>query len=284
MKLKALGASHLQRLYARLLDRGLAPKTVRNVHGVIRRALNQAVAWDLVGRNVAVAAQPPQVDRPEHKTLSAAQVRTLWASVKGTRWEPFLILTVTTGLRQGELLGLQWSDLDLDAGTLQVRRQLGRDKTFRPPKSRQRRRLDLATLEVQALRQHRDRQDELRRRWGPAYEDHGLVFCTARGRPLGWRDLVRDFKHLLRKAGLDEIRFHDLRHTNATLMLELGIHPKIVQERLGHSQIGVTMDIYSHVLPTLGKGAIERLNQALGEEPGEQADAAPDAAGEGAPE
>lgn len=239
-----------------------------------------AAAWDLVARNVALTARPPRVIPAEQRTLTAAQVRQLWGSVRGTQWEPFLILTVTTGLRQGELLGLQWADLDLDAGTLQVRRQLGRDKTFGPPKGCRRRRLDLAALEVRALREHRARQDEQRHQWGAAHEDAGLVFATGRGRPLSWRDVIRDFKAILRKAGLAEMRFHDLRHTNATLMLELGIHPKVVQERLGHSQLGITLDTYSHVLPTMGREAIERLNRALGAGDG-AAGAGPGAGGAG---
>lgn len=259
-KLKGLKATDLQRLYTQLLGRGLAPKTVKNVHGVIRKALGQAVAWGLAPTNVALAAKPPRVERRELETLSAAEVRRMWASVAGTRWKPFLILAIKTGLRQGELLGLKWDDIDFDAGTLQVRRQLQRDKTFAAPKGRRQRRLDLGALELRALAAHRAQQDERRRQWGAAWAGQELIFTTDQGRPLGWRDVDRDFKLRLAKAGIKAIRFHDLRHTNATLQLEAGIHPKVVQERLGHSDIGVTLDIYSHVTPTLGRDAAQRLD------------------------
>ena len=268
-KLRQLEPMDLQQLYATLLGRGLSPKTVRNAHGVIRRALGQAVKWQLVPFNVALAADPPRAARPEYATYDAAKVRRLWRSVEGTRWKPFLVLAIKTGLRQGELLGLKWSDIDLAGGALQVRRQLQRDKTFQPTKGQRSRRLDLGQLELQVLAEHKVLQDERRRGWGDAWEGQDLVFCTNRGRPLGWRDVYRDFRGILRKAGLEAIRFHDLRHTNATLLLEQGVHPKVVQERLGHSDVGVTLNTYSHVSPTMGRDAAKRLDDLFGE--GEEA-------------
>lgn len=262
-KLRSLKPEELQGLYARLLRDGLSPKTVKNAHGVARKALGQAVAWGLLATNVALAARPPRVEPRELSALGAEEVRRLWASVADTRWEPFLILAIKTGLRQGELLGLKWADLDLEAGVLQVRRQLLRDKTFGPPKGRRRRRLDLGALEVAALAAHRAEQEGRRRHWGAAWAGQDLVFTTDRGGPLGWRDVDRDFKLRLARAGLPPIRFHDLRHTNATLLLEAGIHAKVVQERLGHSDIGVTLNIYSHVTPTLGRDAARRLDALL---------------------
>ena len=255
--------SHLQGLYARLLARGLAPKTVRNAHIVIHKALAQAIGWDLAPRNVADLVKPPKVERREPNTLNAEEVRRLWAAIAGTRWEALLVVTVATGLRQGEVLGLRWGDIDVQRGVLQVRRQLHRDKTYGTPKAKSRRRIDLAAPETRALAGHKARQDAVRRAHGEAYEDHDLVFCTDRGRPLSWRNVTREFKRFLRTAGLKEIRFHDLRHTNATLLLEAEVHPKVVQERLGHSTIGVTLDIYSHVMPSLGRGAADRLHDVL---------------------
>ncbi|HEY8597481.1 MAG TPA: tyrosine-type recombinase/integrase [Thermomicrobiales bacterium] len=263
-KLHTLRTVDVQRLYRTLSNSGLAPKTVKNVHGVLRKALNQALKWQLVPLNVALAATPPRAERREYTTYSATQIRQLWSSVAGTRWEAFLILAIKTGLRQGELLGLKWADLDLDAGGLQLRRQLQRDKTFQPTKGRRSRRLDLGTMEIVALREHRARQEDRRHGWGDEWAGEDLVFCTDKGRPLGWRDVARDFKILLNKAGLPEIRFHDMRHTNATLLLEQGIHPKVVQERLGHGDISVTLDTYSHVTPTMGKEAARKLDDLFG--------------------
>jgi integrase len=267
-KLRQLQPAQLQGLYRQLLGRGLTPKTVRNTHIMIHKALDQAVKWDLAPRNVADMVKPPRVERVEPDTLSAGEVRALRALVTGTRWEALLILTVASGPRQGEVLGFRWSDLDLTHGVLQVRRQLQRDKTYSAPKTESRRRIDLAAPEVRALERHRALQEADRLAHGGAYEDHDLVFCTYRGRPLGWRNVTREFKKHLRAAGLREIRFHDLRHTNATLMLEAGIHPKVVQERLGHSDIAITLNIYSHVMPTLGRDAAQQLRDALhGDEP-----------------
>ena len=267
-KLRQLQPTHLQSLYTQLLGRGLAPKTVRNTHIVIHRALNQAVRWDLAPRNVADLVKPPRVERAGPDTLSVEEVRALWATVAGTRWEAFLILAVATGLRQGEVLGLRWGDFDLARGILQVRRQLQRDKTYSAPKAKSRRRIDLAAPEIRALERHRIMQDADRLAHGGAYEDQDLVFCTHRGRPLNWRNVTREFKKHPGAAGLKAIRFHDLRHTNATLMLEAGTHPKVVQERLGHSDIGITLNVYSHVLPTLGRDAAQQLRAALhGDEP-----------------
>lgn len=220
---------------------------------------------DVVRHSVARAASPPRAERREHATYDAETVKRLWRSVAGTRWLPFLVLAIKTGLRQGELLGLKWVDFDFVRSALQVRRQLQRDKTLQPTKGRRSRRLDLGEIELAVLREHRARQDERRQNWGEAWEGQDLAFCTDRGRPLGWRDTYRDFRNIMRKAGLESIRFHDLRHTNATLLLEQGVHPKVVQERLGHSDIGVTLDTYSHVTPTMGRDAAKRLDDLLDE-------------------
>lgn len=174
-----------------------------------------------------------------------------------------LLLALTTGLRQGELLGLKWGDIDFAAGVLQVRRQYERDGTFSSPKASSQRRLDLAPAELRAFEIQREAQDRGRGRFGERYADLDLVFATHQGRPLMHRNVFREFKRLLRKAGLPDIRFHDLRHTNATLMLGQGVHPKVVRERLGHSQVAITLNIYSHVLPGLGREAIQQLGATL---------------------
>jgi integrase len=182
-----------------------------------------------------------------------------------------LLLALTTGLRQGELLGLKWGDIDFAAGVLQVRRQYERDGTFSTPKASSQRRLDLAPAEIRALEIQREAQGRDRERFGDRYVDQDLVFATHQGRPLMHRNVFREFKRLLRKAGLPDIRFHDLRHTNATLMLGQGAHPKVMQERLGHSQVGITLNTYSHVLQGLGREAIERLGATLHDGEGDEA-------------
>ena len=265
--LRTLQPAQLQHLYGALLARGLAPKTVRNVHGVLHRALAQAVDWGLAARNVAAVVQAPKVEHPEAAALGPEEVARLLAAARDTRWAALLTVAVATGLRQGELLGLRWADLDLDAGVLHVRRQLGRDKTFAPPKtSRGRRRVELPELAIEALRAHRRHQDEERGGHGPAYEEQDLVFCTHPGRPLGWRNVTRAFKGLLRQARLPDMPFHALRHTTASLLFLQRVHPKVVQEQLGHSRIGITLDLYSHLFPSLGKEAANRLDDLLARE------------------
>ncbi len=266
IKLAQLQPAHVQGLYAAMQASGLAPKTIRNAHGVLRAAPGKAVAWGLVPRNVAALASPPRAQSPEFRTLTVEEARQLGRSVQGNRWAPMLLLALTTGLRQGEqgeLLGLKWGDIDFAAGVLQVRRQYERDGTFSSPKASSQRRLDLAPAELRAFEIQREAQDRGRGRFGERYADLDLVFATHQGRPLMHRNVFREFKRLLRKAGLPDIRFHDLRHTNATLMLGQGVHPKVVRERLGHSQVAITLNIYSHVLPGLGREAIQQLGATL---------------------
>ena len=214
-------------------------------------------------RNVAALATPPKAKPPEFRTLTVEEARHLGSVAQGNRWAPMLMLALTTGLRQGELLGLKWGDIDFTEGVLQVRRQLERDGAFSAPKASSQRRLDLAPAELRALEIQRESQERDRERYGAAYIAQDLVFATHQGRPLIHRNVFREFKRLLKKAALPPIRFHDMRHTNATLMLGQGVHPKVVQERLGHSQVSITLNIYSHVLPGLGREAVERLGESL---------------------
>jgi integrase len=170
-----------------------------------------------------------------------------------------------TGLRQGELLGLRWQDVNLDAGARHVQQTCqwlpGQGFIFRQPKtSRSCRAVALSPDTVQRVRQHRHRQLEERLLVGPAYQDHGLVFATPLGTPIDPSNLRRAWARIVKAAGLDHLRFHDLRHAHATLMLQQGTHPKVVSERLGHSGIGITLDIYSHVLPGIQAQAAAQLD------------------------
>jgi integrase len=274
IRLGQLKAAHVQGLYTALGKKGLAPKSIRNAHGVLRAALERAIRWDLVPRNVAALATPPKATPAEFRVLTVEEARQLGRVAQGNRWAPMLMLALTTGLRQGELLGLKWGDIDTAAGVLQVRRQYERDGSFSTPKASSQRRLDLAPAELRALEIQRESQDRDRERWGAAYVEQDLVFATHQGRPLIHRNVFREFKILLRKADLPSIRFHDMRHTNASLMLGQGVHPKVVQARLAHSQVAITLNLDSHVLPGLGREAVERLVASLesGEWVGESAD------------
>jgi len=270
LKVKNLTPAHVRSLHREKLEDGLAPATVRKIHSTLHKALSQAVADGLIPRNAAdVKAPRPAPD--EMRPLSEAEARTFLdaARVAEDRFEALYVLAITTGLRRGELLGLRWDDADLDRGTLRVGRALvregGRWVVGETKTKRGRRRVNLTPRTVAALKAHRKRQLEQRVRLAGLYEDQGLIFASENGTPLNPENLVkRSFKPLLKRAGLPEIRFHDLRHTCATLLLGRGVHPKIVQELLGHATIAMTLDTYSHYLPSMGDQASGAMGDAFG--------------------
>jgi len=228
------------------------------------------VRWGLIPRNAAAAVDPPRVVTPEMRPLSPTQARTLLAAANGNRLEALFVLAVSTGMRQGELLGLGWEDVDLEAKTARVRRTLtlakGGPRLTEPKTRGSRRSIRLTASAVEALERHRERQEGEGAARGPDWNGQGLVFCTRRGTPIR-RDNLHDkhWKPLLRRSGLPDVRFHDLRHTCATLLLTKGVHPKIVSEMLGHSSIAITLDTYSHVIPGLGDIAVSAMEEVLKE-------------------
>ena len=271
MKLKGLTPTHVRSLYRKKLDSGLAPRSVNYIHVTLHKALEQAVLDGLVPRNVSGGVKAPQVRKEEIKPLSPTQVRALLAAARGERLEGLYVLAIHTGLRQGELLGLKWTDVDLDAGKLSVQRSLDADGTFNPPKrNKSRRTVRLTSQAVEALKLHRKHQNEERLK-AARWEDHSLVFPNRVGKPMDHNNLYhRDFKSLLKRAELwsedkdKRFTFHSLRHTCATLLLSKNVNPKIVQEMLGHATITQTMDTYSHVMPGMSDVAATALEEALG--------------------
>jgi integrase len=270
LALTKLTPQHVQRLYSTKLDAGLSSTTVHHLGMMLHRALHQAERLGLVARNVCELAETPRMAEHELQVLDRAQVRTLLETAKGNRLEALYVLAVTTGMRQGELLGLRWRDIDLAAGTVQVHATLQRTREsglqLAPPKTKQsQRRIKLGPNVVETLRAHRARQAQQRLSAGPVWDDTlDLVFANEVGRPIEAQNLIaRSFHPLLKRAGLPPVRFHDLRHTAATLMLGQGINPKIVSERLGHASIGITLDIYSHVLPDMQDQAAAAMDAAL---------------------
>lgn len=257
-------------LHREKLESGLAPATVRKIHSTLHKALSQAVSDGLISRNAAdVKAPRPALE--EMRPLSEGEARTFLdaARASGDRFESLYVLAITTGLRRGELLGLRWDDVDLERGTLRVGRSLvregGRHTVGETKTRRGRRQINLTPWTVSALKGHRKRQLEEKLRLAEAYKDYGLLFSTRVGTPVNPENLVnRSFKPLLKKAGLRKIRFHNLRHTCATLLLGRGVHPKFVQELLGHATIAMTLDTYSHYLSSMGDQASGAMGDALG--------------------
>lgn len=262
VRLDKLTPAHVQGLYATLERNGASPYIRRLCHAVLRRALKQAVKWGMVPRNVCDAVEPPRVKRSEVHPLTAEQTATLLKAAAGDRQQALYVVAVTTGMRMGEIFGLQWADVDLEAGAIFVRHALqelkGKLTLGEPKTAKSKRRVELPKLAVDALHEHRKRQ------LAAGHLASGYVFTNTEGNPLRRSHFHRgDFKPLLKAAKLPEIRFHDLRHTAATLLLLEGVNAKIVSERLGHSQIGITLDTYSHVLPTMQKEAAARLDRLL---------------------
>jgi len=266
-KLKTLAPAHVQYFYQSKLDDGLAPGTVRLMHGILHKALEQAVKWGTVPRNVCKAVTAPKPKPEEIRPLDAEQAKRLLEASRGTRLEALYVLAVTAGLRVGELLGLKWEDVDLGSMTLRVRRtrsQARSGPTFTAPKNGKGRNIKLTLRAAEALKCHRAAQNAARLKAGSLWQDDNLVFSTMTGKPLDFRNLATaSFKPLLKKAGLPDIRFHDLRHTCATLLLSRGHHPKLVQELLGHASVAMTLDRYSHVLPGMGEQTAAAMEAAL---------------------
>ena len=271
LRLKELRADVLQQHFsnevvAKRRDGRPGPLSVRSVgieYAVLRRALNDAVRWELLPRNPLRAVDPSKAPKRELTVLTPDEAGKFLAALQGHRAYPLFAVLLFTGLRIGEACGLRWKDVNLEASTMSVSHTLQYRKgqpTLGPTKTGHGRSVALGPDLVMVLRHHRAEQAQERLAAGPLWRPEGWVFTNAVGGPMHPSNLThRVFYPALDRAGLPRIRIHDLRHTMATLMLAGGIHPKVVQERLGHSAIHVTMDTYSHVLPTVQDAAAEQL-------------------------
>lgn len=248
-QLQALSPEHVQAMLNQLYAAGLAPRTVRYAQAILHRALNVALRWGHVSRNVAALAEAPRQEKYQATALESRELEQFFAAVRGHRLEALYWLALV-GLRRGELLALTWSAVDLVAGTVQI----VNGKTLASART-----LPLSPSLVNRLQAHRERQAAERAGLGEGWQDHNLVFPSEVGTPIVPRNLLRHFKAALARAGLPDIRFHDLRHTAATLLLQQGSHPKTTQTILGHSNIAVTMEIYSHVSLNEKRAAVESL-------------------------
>jgi integrase len=269
LALSRLSPQQLQALYAAKLEEGLSPTTVHHLHTVLHGAFDQALRWGLVSRNVLDLVDPPRMAHHEMHPLNTEEARTLLATAQGNRLEALYVLALHTGMRQGELLALKWHDIDLKGEKLQVCGSLQRAERGMiidtPKTAHSRRKIALTSAAVEALRQHRARQLEERLALGEVWEEHDLVFPNTIGMPMDGINLLRrEFLPLLVRAGLPRIRFHDLRHTAATLMLAQGVNVKVVSEMLGHADVAITLRIYAHVLPDMQASATAALDSLFG--------------------
>jgi len=275
IQLRQLQPSDLQRFYNSKLENGradgkggLSPRMIRYIHAILHGALKQAIKEGLVIRNVTEAVTLPRQKKKEFTPLNQEQVIKFLNSIKEDRLYAAFLLDIGSGLRRGELLALRWKDVDLKNGVIKVRQSLARVKgewLFQEPKSeKSKRSVPMPDDIIVELKSHKARQNKEKLLAGDAYKkDYDLVFATPDGRPLETRSFLRHFEKLLEEAGLPKVRFHDIRHTYATLLLEAGEHPKVVQELLGHSQITMTLDTYSHVMPELKHAAALKISNIL---------------------
>ena len=274
VSLAQLQPQHIQRYCADKLSHGrtdgkggLSKRSVLQHHRILSEALKHAVKQGLIGRNVADAVDPPRPEYKEMPTLDADELAQVLDAAQETPYYAPLYVKAYTGLRRGELLGLRWIDLNLDICSLsvvQTLQRLGGEWVIRQPKSsKSRRRVELTPSVALFLRQHKAEQERQRILLGKPLNESDLVFSHPDGRPLDPNTLTHAMGKILRRAGVRHIRLHDLRHTHATLLLEGGVHPKVVQERLGHSTIATTLDIYSHVTPGLQEAAAKRFEELV---------------------
>jgi integrase len=271
VKLSKLAPTHVHRMMRKLEEKGLAAQTRRTARMVLRRALGHAERWGLVARNVAALVDCPRGSDPKlDDALSMDEVRALLEAARGHRLEALVDLAVMVGLRRGELLGLRWDDLDLDAGTVSVRATLKRLPGIgllldRPKTDRACRTVALPDFCVKTLHEHRRRQLEERLAAGSRWQDSGHVFTTPFGGPIDPDNLVkRQYHEITKAAGLGRLRFHALRHSAATLMLAHGVPLEIISRTFGHAGYAITADVYAHVGSQVQRQAAQAIDRALG--------------------
>jgi integrase len=260
--LERLTPRHVQVMLNAKAAEGMAPRSVHHLRAVLRTALNQAMRWGDVPRNVAALTDSPRIEAHAITFLDAGQAGQLLAAARGERLEALYAVALALGLRQGEALGLRWQDIDLEARQLHVRHALqridGRLQLVEPKTVRSRRTITMPATVVDALREHQRRQLKEQMRI-----DGGFVFAHPDGSPLDGTVVTHQFQKLLKRAGLPRLRFHDLRHSCASLLLAQGVSARMVMETLGHSNISTTMDIYSHVMPSLRQEAADAMERVL---------------------
>ena len=268
----------MQNLLDEKIKKGFSPQTVTNIRTVLRSALSLAVKWSLVSRNSAALVNAPRIPRKNIKPLDSERARTFLNSAKGERFEAIYVVALTLGMRRGEVLGLRWVDVSLNERTLRVNQSMQRISTGSEEKGKKselratetktdgsRRTIALPDSVVRALKAHHVRQLQDRLAAGFSWQDAGLVFTNRTGKPLEPIVLHRDYKALLKKAELPiTLRFHDLRHSAASLLLAQGVHPRAIMELLGHSSITVTMNVYGHVMPAMMRDAADKMDAIVG--------------------
>ena len=269
ISLDKLTVDHVAALVRRKqAEERLSSRSVRYVLLILRNALNKAVRWGAVARNVAALVDPPRVAHKDVRVLSPEETSRLLTAARGDQYESLVVLAISTGVRLGEALGVTWADIDLERRQMRIDKSLQRitgvGQVVSETKTRRSRRtIVLPIIAAEALRRQLNNQRSQRRASGRGWPDGGFVFTSLNGRPLDARNVQRGFRRIVRRAKLPRMRFHDLRHSCASLLLTQGVAPRVVMETLGHSRIAVTMDTYTHVMPALQREAADAIDRSL---------------------
>lgn len=265
LQLQQLSREHIQAFYAKLHDSGMSPKRIKGIHAVLSSALKDAVRDEILTRNVALGVTLPRLKKYKGPVLTKAEGKRLIAAAQGHRLWFFILMGLTTGARGGELMALRWSDFDIENKKVHIERTVvkvnGVGYVEHEPKTESGLRdIRLPQVVLDALEEHRAYVTLVRRRAGPYWEEHNLVFPNKRGSYLDRETMLEQFRDILKEAGLRSMRFHDLRHSAATLLLAAGVNAKVVQEMLGHSDISITLGMYGHVMPDMQRDASDKMD------------------------
>lgn len=277
IKLDKLTANQLQGYYNRKTTEGYNAKTVKHMHVLINSALEKGVQLKFVRENVGRMVILPKKKLYEAKVLSASEVSKILKEAKEDELYPIIVLTIYTGLRKGEVMALKWENVNLAKREIKIEKSLCRVikeigdegkkhyeyKLMEPKTEKSKRTIPLMDMAIEALNLQKQRQDKLKEKYKTIYKDEGFVFARYDGRYLNQREFMNSYHDFLKKYGITDIRFHDLRHTFASLLLEAGESPKVIQELLGHSTITTTMDIYAHITKQGKENAVQKLEQLL---------------------
>jgi integrase len=271
IRLQKLTTQLVQSFYAKKQKQGYSASRVRAIHVVLHKSLEHAKRIKLVGSNVCDGVELPRSEQHEIQPLTPEQARLLLQKVREHHLEALLTLALTTGMRKGEILALRWQDINLQKGNLQIRRTLSYMahygfKEGEPKTAKSKRTIALPQFVIETLKRHYTLQQEARLQASEAWDEHDLVFPNKHGGFIVPMTLANHFTRLLVEIGLPHIRFHDLRHSAATLLLSMGVPAKVVQEILGHSTFSTTMDRYSHVLPSMQQEAMEKMDDLFSEQ------------------
>lgn len=266
IKLDKLKTLQIQNFYTLKLEEELSPRTVMSFHKIIHRALEQAVKWQLIPYNVANGVEKPKVSQEETQILNEVELKCLISKAKNTNLYIPIVIGAYTGMRRGEVLGLTWDNVNLNDGTIRISKTLSSTKqgiVFTEPKTKNsNRKIAISKSVVEILKRNKVEQLKNKMRLGNSYKDNNMVCCKENGDFIDPKNFSRDFHNLVVKSGIKNIRFHDLRHTHASLLVKLGVHPKEISTRLGHSDVSITMNIYSHIYEETDKetaNAFEKL-------------------------